>query len=289
MMLRLRNKLFWLVLIGLVGIAGSALDASAQSTLERARREGLRIGIANEAPYSFIKPDGSLAGADYDLARIIFERIGIKKLEAASVQFGSLIPGLKANRFDVVIAGMAVRPARCEQIAFGEPNMQVTDAVIVKAGNPEKIHSYADVKAKPHVKLGGPVGSATYKNAIDAGVAEDQIVQFPDWSAAVSALRAGRVHGALQSAVAAQTTVREAKDASIEVATPFEPPVVDGKPAINYFAFGFRPEDKDLIEAHNAELKKIIGTKEHLELLDRYALSEAQVPKGMTTAQLCKP
>ena len=46
----------------------------------------------------------------------MFEKIGVTKFDGVIVNFGSLIPGLTANRFDVVVAGMAIRPERCAQI-----------------------------------------------------------------------------------------------------------------------------------------------------------------------------
>src|SRR2546429_9669343 len=101
--------------------------------------------------------------------------------------FGSLIPGLQANRFDVVVAGFYIRPARCEQVAFSEPTIAVGDAVIVKAGNPKRINSYKSVVDNSSIKLAGVVGAATAKNAIAAGVPEDRVIMFPDYVSQVAA------------------------------------------------------------------------------------------------------
>ena len=47
---------------GLVTVAGIG-DAFAETTLEKARRQGyLRVGFANEAPYGYATPDGKLTG-----------------------------------------------------------------------------------------------------------------------------------------------------------------------------------------------------------------------------------
>src|SRR5204863_7157667 len=185
------------------------LPAHAETTLERIKKDGVvRIGFANEAPWSFAKSDGTIAGADYELAQLVFGRVGVPNLEGVITKFGSLIPGLKANRFDVVVAGFYIRPARCEQVAFSEPTVAVGDAIIVKAGNPKKISSYKSVIADPSLKLGGVVGAATAQNAKNAGVPDSQLVMFPDFVSAVSALTAGRVDGALHTAITAQTTVQ---------------------------------------------------------------------------------
>jgi polar amino acid transport system substrate-binding protein len=266
------------------------MAAQAQGTFERIKKDGVvRIGFANEAPWSFAQSDGTIAGADYELASLIFSKLGVGSLEGVITKFGSLIPGLKANRFDVVVAGFYIRPARCEQVAFSEPTVAVGDAIIVKAGNPKKISSYKSIIADPSLKLGGVVGAATAQNAKNAGVPDSQLVMFPDFVSAIAALKAGRVDGALQTAITAQATVKSSNDPTIERALPFEQAVINGKPTLNYAGFAFRPEDKDLVSAFNAELAKTLGGPEHLKILEKYSISPNEIPKGVTTESLCKP
>jgi len=276
-----------LVAFALIAI-GTA--AQAQGTFERIKKDGVvRIGFANEAPWSFAQSDGTIAGADYELASLIFSKLGVASLEGVITKFGSLIPGLKADRFDVVVAGFYIRPARCEQVAFSEPTVAVGDAIIVKAGNPKKISSYKSVIADPSLKLGGVVGAATAQNAKNAGVPDSQLIMFPDFVSAITALKAGRVDGALQTAITAQTTVKSSNDPTIERALPFEQAVINSKPTVNYAGFAFRPEDKDLVSAFNAELVKTLGGPEHLKILEKYSISPNEIPKGVTTESLCKP
>jgi polar amino acid transport system substrate-binding protein len=279
-----------LKLLAALAVLAAGTAAQAQGTLERIKKENVvRIGFANEAPWSFAQSDGTIAGADFDLATLVFSKLGIANLEGVLTKFGSLIPGLKANRFDVVVAGFYIRPARCEQVAFSEPTAAVGDAIIVKAGNPKKISSYKSVIADTSIKLGGVVGAATAQNAKNAGIPDSQIVMFPDFVSAVAALKAGRVDGALQTAITAQTTVKNSNDPTIERALPFEQAVINGKPTINYPGFAFRPEDADLVAAFNAELTKTLGSPEHLKILEKYSISANELPKGVTTASLCKP
>jgi polar amino acid transport system substrate-binding protein len=274
----------------LVAAVGIATGAAAQSTLEKLKKENaVRIGFANEAPWSFAQTDGTVSGVDYDLASLVFGKLGINQVEGVLTKFGSLIPGLKASRFDTIVAGLYIRPARCEQVAFSEPTIAVGDAVVVAAGNPKKITSFKSVAENPSFKLAGVVGAATTQNAKAAGVTDAQLVMFPDFASALAAVKAGRADGALQTAVTAATTIRMANDPSIERALPFEQAIINGKPSLNFAAFAFRPEDKDLLEAFNAELVKILGTKEHLDILSKYGISANEIPKGVRTADVCKP
>src|SRR5262245_14528249 len=56
--------------------------AYAETNYERIKREGVvRVGSHNEAPFTFTLPDGAVVGEDYELAKLVFERLGIKKVE----------------------------------------------------------------------------------------------------------------------------------------------------------------------------------------------------------------
>lgn len=108
------------------------------STLERARREGsIRIGFADEAPFAYLDTQRNrVSGEAPEVARVILRRLGIEKVQGVLTEFGSLIPGLEAGRFDLIAAGMDILPERCERIAFSNPTYAARQAFIVKQGNP---------------------------------------------------------------------------------------------------------------------------------------------------------
>jgi polar amino acid transport system substrate-binding protein len=273
-------------------IASFALPSTAfsEGKLAQVREAGIvRIGFANDAPWSFAKSDGTLAGVDHDIATLVFARLGINTLEGVLNKFGALVPGLQADRFDVLASGFYIRPARCEQVKFSMPTVAIGDGMIVRSGNPKKIDGYTSVVSRPDIKLGAVIGAATMKNAMLAGVPESQILTFSDNISVVAAVRAGRVDGALMTAATAQTIVSEAGDASISRALPFEAAVIDGKPVVNYAGFAFRKQDSDLAAAFDKELATIIGTPEHVKILERYGLSRNELPSPqVTTTDLCK-
>ena len=116
-----------------------AQESAQESTLDRVMREGV-IRVGNENPYAFAKPDGTLSGEAVEVARAVFEDMGIGEMEGVLTEFGSLIPGLQAGRFDVITAGMYVNPNRCEQVLFADPEYKIGEALIVAAGNPLDLH-----------------------------------------------------------------------------------------------------------------------------------------------------
>src|SRR5688572_27835119 len=117
--------------------------ASAQGALERAKREGvIRVGFPNQVPYAYANERGILTGADAEVAKLVVEKMGINQMEGVLTEFAALIPGLKAKRFDIVLA-MFVNPQRCEQVAFSEPIYGIGQALVVAKGNPLKLASFA--------------------------------------------------------------------------------------------------------------------------------------------------
>ena len=86
-----------------LGLAGMAQAAS----LEEIKESGtIRIAVANEIPYGYVDPVSSeTKGAGPDVAKHIVEQLGIENIEWVTTNFSSLIPGLQANRFDMVATG----------------------------------------------------------------------------------------------------------------------------------------------------------------------------------------
>ena len=267
--------------------AGITVSAYAQDALERVQSDGIRIGFNNEAPFIFKQEDGSLAGADYDLLKLALERLGVTQFEGVLVNFGSLIPGIQARRFDMIAAGLYIRPKRCDQVLFSEPNLALSDTLVVRPGNPKNLHSFQDVIGNSDIKIGGGVGSGLTKNAQHAGVPEEQLVQFPDIVSNLAALKAGRIDGTMLITVTARWNAKN--DPKIEVADPWAGYIENGKRKVDHAAFAFNTDDQDLRDAFNAELTKIIGTDAHLEILQRYGMTAQEFPaEGMTTAKLCQ-
>ncbi|MBZ9603120.1 ectoine/hydroxyectoine ABC transporter substrate-binding protein EhuB [Phyllobacterium chamaecytisi] len=272
----------------LSGLAVSS--AAAETTLERIKRDGVvQVGFANEKPYSFKQPDGSLAGVDYELARAAFAKLGVPKVEGVAVKFSALIPGLKAGHFDAIAAGLFIRPSRCAEIAFAEPHIQIADAVTVRKGNPKNIHSYDDVLKNPDIKIGTQQGSASRKDFERLGIPESQLVSFQDFPEVFFALKSGRVDLTTSTIFAANETVAADGGTSVERAAPFTLPVFDGKPSINYLGFGFRPDDQDLVAQFNDALRSIKGTPEYDAILAKYAITAADIPSpDVKLADICK-
>lgn len=267
-------------------LAASALSvappAAAQDALETAREQGyIRVGFANEAPFGFATPDGKLTGEAPEVAKAVLARLGIDQVDGVLTEFGSLIPGLQAGRFDIVAAGMFINPARCEQVQFSEPSYGIGQAFLVPDGNPKQITDYSSIAENPDLKLAVMAGAVEAGYAAGSGVKEDQLLVLPDQSSLLSAVKAGRADAAALSAL---SIAQMAEQEGVESTEPFGE--VAGKSVKGHGGFAFRKEDTALYEAFNEELKKFIGSEEHIALVEPLGFGKAYLP-NKTTEELC--
>jgi polar amino acid transport system substrate-binding protein len=268
------------------GIAG----ARAESTLEKIKDQGsIRMGFANENPFSYTTAKGELAGVDVDILRHILADMGVQEIEGGLTTFGDLLPGLQEGRFDLVASAIYIKPERCAVAAFGEPLYIQGDGIVVVAGNPKNIHGYADVAADPTIKLGYPTGgTGPSDNAKAMGVSEGQLIDFPDTATGFAAIKEGRVDGYATVGMNIEMALREMKDPELERADPFEQPVVDGKVRYGITSFAVRLDDQDLLDALNQRLLAFRGTPEYLTILQKHGMTAAELPPAdMTTAEIC--
>src|SRR6266545_3110852 len=269
-------------LVGLVAGLVTATTigfAQAETTLEKAKREGfIRVGFANEAPYGFATPDGKLTGESPEVVKAVLAKLGINQVDGVLTEFGSLIPGLQAGRFDIIAAGMFITPKRCGQVQFSEPTYGIGQAFLVAKGNPKGIKDYSSVASNKDLKLAVMAGAVESGYAKDAGLAADQVLVLPDQSSLVKAVQAGRADAAALTANSIADMA--SKNDGVESTKPFGE--VAGKSVAGHGGVAFRKEDTDLYEAFNAELKKFIGTPEHLALVTPFGFGEGFLPTKTT-------
>lgn len=267
---------------------GNGEGAAEASTLERIKEEGkVKVGVANEKPYGFKTSDGEVTGVAPEIAKAIFEDMGIETVEGEVTEFGSLIPGLQAERFDLITAGMDIRPERCEEAAFGDIEIRYGEGMAVQAGNPKNLHSYEDIAANPDVKVSIMAGANQFDFLKALGVKEDQIMTADSISSNISAVASGRVDATVMTEATLNEAVASADPSKVEKAELFTQPVIDGESVMSYGAAAFRKGDDELREAYNEGLQKLKESGKLLEILEEFGFSEDNLPDDVTTEDRC--
>lgn len=270
--------------LGVLMAAFAASAAMAQSLLERAKAgEQIKVGFSNEAPYAFQNDAGEMDGFVNEVGLAILENMGVTNVEGVLTEWGSLIPGLKARRFDIITAGMYVLPKRCAQVAFSEPMGEFAESFLVKKGNPLNLHSFEDVAKNEEAILVTGAGYSTVDWARKMGIPDERIMKVQDPAAMLQAVKSGRAHAA--SATVFAIADLASKGSNVEVADPFNPPEFTK----GWSAFAFRKEDKDFLEAWNEAQAKFMDSPEFWGIVEKYGYTKSQLPSpGLTTAKLCE-
>jgi polar amino acid transport system substrate-binding protein len=222
------------------------------------------------------------------LIRAFLASQGVEGMDGVLTQYVSLIPALQAGRFDLIGAGMQIRPERCKQVAFGDPEWISQQAFATLSGNPKDLRSLEDITRKK-ARLAVVSGGAEREYAVLNGVPEEQIVVFPDLATVAAGLRAERIDAVMFAAVSIRGFVKTQGQGDIEMVTLTKQPVgKDGKPAIGYGAIGFRKGDDALITAWNDWLRKAKQSGELLRLVEPYGLEATDIPaEDITAESLC--
>lgn len=284
-----------LILLGLFTLVAAAMvlgvnrEASPISTLEAIEQgQVVRIGYANEAPYGYLDTrTGEVDGEAPRIAKEILQRMGVTRVEPVVAEFGSLIPGLKAGRFDLIAAGMYITPARCRQIAFSHPTYRIGEAFMVRRGNPLKLHSFEDVAASGTARLGVVGGAIEDQYARSVGIAESQLFRFPDNVSAVTGMLTGRIDAFAATELTVHDLLHKAASEQLERAEPFRNPRIDGQTVMGYGAFGFRTDDEAFRDRFDGHLRDFLGTEAHLRLVAPFGIGRENIPLEVDRDQLC--
>lgn len=286
--MKLQSKPLCALAFALLGSLATASSTHAV-TLEQVKERGvIRVAVANEIPYGYMDMSGKAQGAGPEVAQAILERLGIKEIKWETANFGSLIPGLQAKRFDMVAAEMAILPQRCNTVLFSEPNSSYGEGLLVAKGNPKNIHSYEDFAKTDH-KIAIMAGADQLEMMQALGVPDERMVTISNNADAISTVATGRADAYAATGQTASDLASKG-GGKVELAAQFKDPVINGSPVRSWGGFTFAKESEDLRDAVNKELAEFKKTDEWKAILSKHGFTEEDVKHSFekSTEQLCK-
>jgi polar amino acid transport system substrate-binding protein len=277
--------------VGLAAVGGGSLLAACQTTNpETGQVEGaglqqridsgqpVRVAVANEPPYTKLEASGELTGASPDITKAVLERMGITRIEGVQTDYDSMIPGLDADRWDIVSAGLFMNQTRCSKVLYASPDIVSTESFAVPAGNPKKLTSL-DVVKSSGANIAVLAGSYELKTAKSLGVPEGQLQTYPKAPDAMQGLSDGRVDAVLLPTLTLESHKAQ-YGGDFEITEPLAEIPTTGAGA------AFRKSDKDFHAKFDAELTKFKETEEFAQLLEKWGF-DAEASRNSTTEQLC--
>jgi polar amino acid transport system substrate-binding protein len=251
---------------------------SAQPGLERLKAAGVvRLGVTGEPPYSILSSNGEFTGAEPDIAKLIFSRLGVPKVSGTPVDFAALIPGLQAGHFDMVAAGLYIRPDRCKVVPFSRPLLCSGEGLLVKKGNSLGITTYQSIVEKK-ARFGGLSSGIEVKRALDVGVPRDHVLGATDIVNALKLLQDGRVDALGFPEMSLSKALESTDGSQFELIR-----AVSGEP-VGCSGAAFNQQDRDIRDAFDSELDKMKKSGEFARIPTNYkmdpTLTETQSREG---------
>jgi polar amino acid transport system substrate-binding protein len=259
---------------------GGPSSGSASNLLETAKSQGfLRVGIANEPPYTQVSADGKVTGCEPDVLRAVCKRLGIEDVQGIITPYESMIPGLNANRWDVIAAGLFMKQSRCGQVLYSEPVIVSTESFATPKGDPKRITSVATILADKSLRIAVLPGGFEEGVLKAANVPANQQVKINDGRSGLEALKANRADAFMLPTLSLAALAKD--DSSFDITQPLKDAPRTGSGA------AFRKSDASFHEAYNKELAAFKKTPEFSGILTRWGF-DPSVVEGVTTQELCQ-
>jgi arginine/ornithine transport system substrate-binding protein len=168
-----------------------ALALASLCTLSFAQGKDLKVAIdPTYEPFTFKTPDGKPTGFDVDIARALCEQIKRKCVFVEQV-WDSMIPGLQAKKYDVIISSLSITADRLKAIDFTDKYYNTPSRIVLKKD--VSFTGPASIKGK---KIGVLKGSTQEKYAMGelmpAGVT---VIPYEAQDQVYLDIKAGRLDG----------------------------------------------------------------------------------------------
>lgn len=268
-------------LLGLLTVFAS--PAFSDSIMDRINGgDTIRLGFANEVPWAYPGENNKPLGFANAFALGVLEKMGHTNIEPVVTEWGGLIPGLKANRFDVITGGMYILKSRCENVNFSDPMGTFGDAFIVAKGNPKNIQNYEDLK-----KADGTIVTGAGYNIVEvakaAGIPEGNIMTVPGPTEILAAVKAGRADAGGVTYFTAQNLAKESGGA-VDVTDPSKMP----KDTLNWVGIAFRQGDTEFHKKFNEAMADYLGSDAMMKAVAEYGYTKSNLPgDDVTTEWVC--
>ena len=176
-----------------------AIAIGSVCVLSFAQGKDLKVAIdPTYEPFTFKTPDGQPTGFDVDIAKALCDQIK-RKCVFVEQAWDSMIPGLMAKKYDVIISSMSITADRLKQIDFTDKYYNTPSRIVVK-----KTVKFSGPASLKGMKIGVLKSSTQEKYALGelkpAGV---EVISYDAEDQVYLDINAGRLDGVVADFVEA--------------------------------------------------------------------------------------
>lgn len=219
----------------------------------------LRIGTEGAyAPFNYTNADGTLGGFDIEIANAICADMQVT-CEIMAQDWDGIIPGLKAGKYDAIVAAMSVTPERSQQVAFTDPYFSNALVFLAKKDSSFDPAKVSDINAHSIAAQRSTISSQWLENAYPKA----DMKLYDTLSNAFLDLGAGRVDAMISDKLPAIEWLSSASGSNY-VLKGAEIDINDN------FAIAVRPNDDALQAKINASLANIKSNGTYDKINQKY-------------------
>lgn len=248
-------------------VIGMMLLALSAAPGISAAKDWKEIKIATEAgypPFEFRNTSGQLEGFDIDIGNEICIRLNAQ-CTWVDQSFDSLIPGLKARKFDLAASAMTATEARRKVIDFTTPVYLVPVRLMAKKGSGLQPTAESLKGKRVGVQQGTTMETYARKEWAGKGVT---IVPYPSYTNAFVDLASGRLDATFQEAQnATDGFLNKPEGAGFELAGD---PITTDKILNEPIAIGMRKNNPELKAAVDQAINAMVAEGVMQKLADKY-------------------
>jgi len=229
-----------------------------------AQGKDLKVAIdPTYEPFTFKSADGKPTGFDVDIASALCEQIKRKCVFVEQV-WDSMIPGLQAKKYDVIVSSLSITADRLKVIDFTDKYYNTPSRVVLKKD--VKYTGPASIKGK---KIGVLKGSTQEKYAMgELKTAGVEVVSYEAQDQVYLDIKSGRLDGTVADFVEVNggfLSKPEGKDYALA-----GPELFTEKYFGTGVGVGLRKGDAALKSELNAAIKTIRGNGTYKKINDKY-------------------
>lgn len=226
--------------------------------------EFMKFAYLIEPPFNYVDGTGRITGCDVELARYVFQHIGIDEVEFVETTFAQLLPGLAQGRWQMT-TGLFASDERRQSALFSDPIWALPDGLLVRRADVDRINGYRVVAKTDGLKIAVIRDQLQHQTALKHGIRANGIVVFETYAEAAGAVRDGRVDAYASVAQAHDGFLRHTATSDLALV---KIPTDEKQPALGCFAFA--RTNTELKNRVDAVLARFIGGSGHRRLVKEF-------------------